>query len=210
MIINLFLKNKLKFEHVNKYQNVASLLVSLHSLYAINYLNDLDRTGILIVTYLTMDILFTTREFFLHHMCGIMMGLFVYNYNIVKPHREFLYRQFINMEISTIFLTSKKYISFLKKYIIANQHNHNKKYLLLIIRSIETINNIAFITSFFKFRVYDYLFKVIINHEVNNIFHYYTQYNIVSNLHIYSSVYTLYGINLYWFNKILKMISRIK
>ena len=210
MLINLFLKNKLKSEDIKMYQSLSSFTVALHSLYAINYLKNLDSVGIFIVTHLMVDLFFTTPEFFVHHMCGIMMGLFVYNHGIINEHRDILYRRFINMEISTIFLILRSYIYILKRYITIRPYSNSRNCLLIIIGNIETINNIVFAASFFKFRIYDYFFKIIIEREINKLFYHYTQFNIISNIHIYSSIYTLYAINIYWFTKILKILYKIK
>jgi hypothetical protein len=210
MIINLFLKNKLKSEHINSYQTAASLLISLHSLYAIKYCKNLEPTGIIIATHLLIDLIFTDPVFFLHHTCGISLMFFIYNNNIIKEHIELLCRRFITIEISSIFLSLRFYIYKLKKCIIARPYSTQNKHLILIIRCIETINNIAFVSSFFKFRVYDYFFNILIDHEVNKLLYHYTQYKLLTHLQIYSTIYILYGINLYWFTKIIKMMLRQK
>lgn len=210
MIINLFLKNKLKSEHINSYQNFASLIISLHSLYAIKYSTNLEPTGIFIASHLLIDIIFTSPIFFLHHTCGISLMVFIYKNNIIKKHIEFLSRRFITIEISSIFLSLRFYIYKLKQLIKTREPTNKNKYLLLIIHCIENINNIAFVISFFKFRIYDYFFKILINHKINKLLYHYTQYKLLTRLQIYSTIYILYVINLYWFAKIIKMLLRQK
>lgn len=125
----------------------------------------------------------------LHHLCVI--GIYFYNmYNNVSTEYRFMFLYpLLNTEISSIFYVLKFWLP-------------NKSFIY-------NLNTILFYLSFFKFRIYDFYYKII-----QNNFCFYTIFQKYSNSDYSSyvlllSCYILYILNIYWFlimNKILYKI----
>ena len=72
----------------------------------------------------------------------------------------------------------------------------------------EHINYIS--TNYFNIvPLSDVLDIIINNQEFNEIIYYYAESDILSNAYFYSGIYTLYGLNLYWFSKILRILYKM-
>lgn len=130
----------------------------------------------------------------LHHL--FILSIIFYNnyYNVSSDYRFIFLYPLLNTEISSIFYVLKYWLP--KKTIIYNA------------------NMVFFYLSFFKFRIYDFYYKIIqSNASFGIVFQKYSQQDFYLSFIFLISCYGLYVLNLYWFliiNKILyKNIAKV-
>lgn len=123
----------------------------------------------------------------IHHIFIYGINFYNYYYNVSKEYRFIFSYPLLNTEISSIFYVLKYWLP--KKSIFYQA------------------NSIVFYITFFKFRIYDFYYKIIYNNiSFNLLFDKYSQTNYFLSGIILVSCYGLYILNLYWFliiNKIL-------
>lgn len=209
MLINLFLKNKLTYRDVDLYQSGVGFVIALHTIYTLKYYENLDTLSFIILAQLSIDSFFTNIDQLIHHLSVIMLATFVYNYNISIDHRNILYRTILPVEVSSIFLSLRPFFNMYRKKLKNRPYTEDIHQQALIIKKLENINNMVFVITFIKFRIYDYYVDIINGHEFNEIIYYYAESDILSNAYFYSGIYTLYGLNLYWFSKILRILYKM-
>ena len=93
----------------------------------------------------------------------------------------------LSTEISTIFLT-------------LNNLLENSSAVI-----IKKINKIAFVSTFFYYRIYNYLYYAVLNKDINDAFYNHSKNNF-EYCQIYIGQYVLFILNLYWSSLIFKKI----
>ncbi len=173
-------------------------LISLTDLYITGNTYSLNVIYNSIGVYLIIDILFTKNEFILHHIFINQLFLLNFYYNIdiskILPFIKFL----TMTEISSIFLSIKHLFR------IFNIHFVKYKYF----NKIKLVNDILFFISFLITRIINY-YLFILNNNIQNIIITYYENSYIANYIVYTSLYGLYGLNLYWFGLILHQISNV-
>jgi hypothetical protein len=98
----------------------------------------------------------------------------------------------LNTEISTLFLTINNLLN-----ITTNRND------IIIFKN---INKLLFVTSFIYYRFYNYLYYLILDKNIYNIFIFYSK----NNLEFYKITFGIYGLfilNLYWCSIIIYKIG---
>ena len=165
-------------------------MLSLYTLFNLQYL---DFTCKIMLLHAVIELFITNLDIFLHHICVINLIYYKLYYD-KNNNFDLITIQFLQTELSTIFLVFHFYFIKIKK--------NN------IIRKINIINDYLFITFFFIFRVYLYFTNIIMNKYVYiNLYPNYN-YSLINHIPIYYGIFGLYSLNLYWFylliNKIIK------
>jgi hypothetical protein len=178
---------------IESYQNIANLVVctgvsaTLYAYYNISeeYLN---YAIPLIIIHFTSDLFITTKkDIQLHHLVGLIFIVYKYMMNVETIDTKSTILVLYKTEISTFF--------YVFKIILQNMKNKNE---LLI-----QLNDIFFIITFFKFRMYDF-YNILINDM--SIYIIYMKYNYFCI--IISAVHCMYLLNVYWFLIICKIIAK--
>ena len=183
---------------VEKYENIASFFtasISLVSLVAYKYFDIttlLQPTTFVVFSYCFVDLFFCKKDLFIHHLLTLSGIYFCYIHSVDIEDTKSVYFSIISTELSSLFLILNIWLSDSKN---------------TIMKTIKGINYILLISAFVKLRVYDYYY-VITNPETYASFSKYTAGNIINSLHIYSSLFGLFIMNLYWFSIICKMIYK--
>lgn len=142
----------------------------------------------IILLYLSIDIFCTKQtDAFIHHICSLLIGFYDYYYKIDYIDNNIITYYIYKTEITSIFLVLKHYIK--KDSIFYN------------------INNLIFVILFFKFRLFDYYYYIIERSSSLYIIPGNDEISIRSAV-IYTGVYGLYFINVYWGLLMIKIIYK--
>lgn len=183
---------------VEKYENIASFFtasLSLVSLIAYKYFDNttlLQPTTYVIFSYCFVDMFFCKKDLFIHHLLSLSGILFCYIHNVEIDRTKDIYFSILSTELSSLFLNFNYWLKDSKG---------------IIMKTITCINYILFIIAFTKLRVHDYYYLVT-NPETYTIFSRYTKENAVLFLHIFSTLFGLFIMNLYWFSIICKILYK--
>ena len=192
MLINLFLKKPLQYKQIEKYQYGALFGIASYSLYSIAYVNDFRFINNLMFWFLTSETFFLPYnriDSFIHHLLGVIFIYYPTIYSIplsqIQPH----YITFLKVETSSIFLST----SYFLKEKMKKSDNKLLPYL-------STASNLLLMTTFFKFRIYDFITKIFLN---ENFYKDMIVENTTSNVYVYATTSSFFLLNAYWFSKIL-------
>jgi len=175
------------------FSNYIPLFVSTISTICLlkNYNVFLCSNGVAI--YCIIDLCFLKRrDMILHHIFVLMMVFYMnIHRNIPILERDSIITTILSSEISTNFLIINNILNDFKwdsKIILENLLNKS--------------NKIFFISTFFYFRLYKYISKLILNKEFYFVINTYS-YNNYANITIYCGIYGLFVLNIYWGKLIL-------
>jgi len=155
-------------------KSAASITISILSL-GLSYIKAYSAINNLISTYLYIDLFYTIKwDMFLHHASTLLFLASVRNipYQIFSQQTNTI----INMEISTIFLG---FMSLFRERVIK------------VGNGIALANQIVFMITFTKFRIWDYFWQIIMINEY-------------PNKETKAALITLFLLDLYWFILICK------
>lgn len=180
-------------EIVKTYQNIACLIVcsivSSTLLHNALYGNDLEFPIPFLVVFSLVDMFFCKPDLILHHICCLCIFAFKILSSCTSTNTPLLIHALYATEISTIFLC-------IESLFMNSMHP--------IVR---IINKTAFITTFFKFRIYDYYFTLIVNPTAYQQLAPYTD-TITKTTLVYTGIYGLSILNFYWFTILCKIIFK--
>lgn len=183
---------------ITQWQNIAALGVVLYTVYLYSIDNITPCHGLL-TTYFIFDFAFANPEALLHHTLSLMVLSCTPSYGYNQDEANTVLRPFVKTEISTIFLLLK----LLYEQKASNEIAQNR-----IVKTLCGINDLFFITTFMKTRLYDLTFDAMLNPEIHQNNQKYLQDSTIKNLHFYVGFFGLYMLNLYWtaiiFRKLFK------
>ena len=189
-LIEYLLKVTLSPDKVLHYQNVSVMLLSLYTLVIlynpvrIGYYDPLTNT-IMTVTSIVNMFLLEKSDMFVHHICLLLFVFFRNYFTVYGYYGTLITNQLLQNELSTMV------------YVVG--HWIPKKYA-----AIKTVNRLIFLAVFYKFRVHDMFYTIVVNRnlyiELNSII----GNRLIGYITSWGALYTLYGLNVYWFIIILK------
>ena len=192
MIINTIFKNSLNKNFIEYFSYLNMLFISLYTSYNLYYNINLTNNIFYLLCFIIMDTFFLSFDridTFIHHIDTLAILYYIYYFNIDIKNNNYAIVQLLKTEISSIFLGTT---FFLKKY------NFNK--------ILYNLSNIIFIFTFFKYRIYDFFKNIYLNPY---FFDSLTTNNSKFQLFFkYTAPTILYGLNIYWFCIILKIIFK--
>jgi hypothetical protein len=185
MIQSLFPSKK---NIITQWQNIAALGVVSYTLYLYS-IDNITPCHKVLATYFAVDLFFAPPEAALHHTLSliVMSGHAFYGHN--QEEANAVLKPFVKTEISTFFLLLK----LLYEEKASKEFAQNR-----IVKTLCGINDLLFITTFMKTRLYDLTIDGILNPEIHQNNQKYLQDSIFKNLHFYVGFYGLYALNLYW------------
>lgn len=192
MIINTIFNNYFNLKSIEILTYLNLLVISLYTTYNVYYNLDLTNNIFYLFCFIIFDTLlipFNRLDTFIHHIDTAAILSYLYYYNIDIKNNNYATIQLLKTEISSIFLGTTY---FLKKY------NFNNIFC--------NISNIIFICTFFKYRIYDFFKNIYLN---TYFFDSLTTNNSEFQIYYkYTVTIILYGLNLYWFVIILKILFK--
>jgi hypothetical protein len=115
----------------------------------------------------------------------------------------------LQFETSTIFLNTRKWIFKYLKFVEANKEKMNSKSTLTsIIKCLNPVNELLFVSTFIYYRIYKFGYLVMFNSDTyvklfdGNRFGYINRFIILL-------IYTLYFLNIYWLGLMVKKFTKI-
>ena len=195
MLVNVFLYTPIEYKPIEKYQFGALFVVSLYAIYNINYATELMHVNNTMALYLFLEMFFLPvykLDTIFHHIVSISFINYMRIYPNLLPQIVDYNIIFLKVETSSIFLCSSY---FLKE---ANKKSDNK-----LISYGFNVSNILFISSFFKYRCYDFCYYIVFNPDFYEAI--IIKNDIMSEPYIYISITSFFVLNVYWLLKILKV-----
>jgi hypothetical protein len=189
-LIEYLLKVTLSPDKVLHYQNVSVMLLSLYTLVIlynpvrIGYYDPLTNTIMTVASIVNMFLL-EKPDMLVHHICLLLFVFFRNYFTVYGYYGTLITNQLLQNELSTMV------------YVVG--HWIPKKYA-----AIKTVNRLIFLAVFYKFRVHDMFYTIVVNRnlyiELNSII----GNRLIGYITSWGALYTLYGLNVYWFIIILK------
>jgi hypothetical protein len=153
------------------------------------------------MVYVSIDIFFSTPDLILHHIFGYLSCEYHIDNNVNMMQNNYIYKTFLNTELTTVFLSIKLLIDWYKTDIEKSKYNK-------IIKIYYHINDLIFIFLFYKIRIYDSFKNIIQNEIFYKIVYENIGDSIIKNIKIYSSLAGLFILNIYWFSIICKKLYK--
>jgi hypothetical protein len=193
-LIEYLLKVKLNPDKVIHYQNVSVMLLSLYTLYIlynpvrIGYYDPL--TSTIVSMFAMIDMFFLEKpDMLVHHICLLMFVFFKNHFTVYGYYGTLMTNQHLQNELSTMVYVMERWIP--KKY-----------------TAIKTVYSIIFLTTFFKSRVYDMFYTIIVNRDLYIELNTVIDGRLIGYITSWGVFYTLYGLNVYWFIVIMKKMYK--
>jgi hypothetical protein len=197
MIVNLFLKDKLVYKNIVDYTFLAQFIAALLGSYYSFYKNDVSVAKYIIGSYFAIEINFipfNNLDVWAHHLASIFSILYFNYYDFGFSVSNETFKQMLQFELSSIFLSIYHYLKTRKKYLrnlIGSYYDY-----------INLTNNMVFISSFCKWRLYKYYFDVYSNQDFYEKVT--SDYSITTRYAPYLITNTFMMLNVYWFYLIIK------
>jgi hypothetical protein len=153
------------------------------------------------ITYVTIDLFFSTPDLVLHHIFGYLLCEYIFQNNVDMMKNNNIYKTFLNTELSTIFLSIKLLIDWYKTDIEKSKYNK-------VIKIYYIINDLIFISLFYKLRIHDFFFNIIQNENFYISIYSNIGDSIIKNIKVYIAVYGLFILNIYWVALIFKKLYK--
>ena len=131
------------------------------------------------------------KDMIIHHVLVLCIMYYINKYIDIENKYKIAHI-LLNTEISTLFLTINNLLN-----ITTNRND------IIIFKN---INKLLFVTSFIYYRFYNYLYYLILDKNIYNIFIFYSK----NNLEFYKITFGIYGLfilNLYWCSIIIYKIG---
>jgi len=181
--------------NIEVFQSYCCIILSLficYNLYLYYYVNTeyLNLSVPLAFSYFAFDFFICKYEIKIHHISIMLLIYFNYNYNLPIVDSNVIMIPLYKTEISTIFYSLK---------IIMKNNTFFKKYFL-------HANDFLFLTTFVKFRIYDLYNEVLTNPLFYSQMRRYTE--TIFTKFFYIPLYCLYGLNIYWFLIMCKIVAK--
>lgn len=180
MIQSLFPKQKNVIDH---WQPIITFCMISYTMY-LYFTDSILLCNKVLTTYFAVDIFFAQPEAIFHHTLCLLSLSCRYTYGVSDAESIVMLKPMIKTEISTIFL-------FIKFFYDQNKWDNKTLY---------NINDLVFIATFVKTRIWDLTFYSMLDPEVHKLNRFYLQDSILKNLHFYVGFFGLYAMNLYWFS----------
>ena len=177
-------------------QNIANIaicsLTTMNLVYYWYHQEHLNSSIPFIFLHFIIDLFFCKSDIKLHHAFGILIVLFKYYHNVSSADDATIVLSMYKTEISTFFYVINIYL---------NQLSYCPHYIKLA-------NQSLFLTTFIKFRIYDYYVDIISNEAMYTTLVKYTNNDLFQNIFLYTGLYGLFALNLYWFIIMCKIMYK--
>jgi len=182
--------------NIELFESYCCILLSLiicYNLYLYYYVNTdyLNISSPVVFLYFAFDFFICKCDIKLHHILILTLISFNYYYDVSISDSEISIIPLYKTEISTIFYSLK---------VIMKNNAFFKKYF-------SQINDILFLITFIKFRIYDVYSDVLVNPIFYSQMTKYTD-TIFTQLFLYVPLYCFYGLNVYWFIIMCKILAK--
>jgi hypothetical protein len=187
-------------EKIYEYEKISSFSIALLSSITLSLYNQtknaflMELLGYTLCGYLFLDLFIAKGDAVWHHVFSLIGG-----YTSIKciplESQHLIFMPIFSTEITTVFLIIKLWM---------DDYKEKKN---VIFRILYGINDILFVSLFFKLRIYNFYFNLIHKPEVYIVLN----KNIINVIDIilgYVGVYGLFILNIYWFSIICKKLYK--
>ena len=196
MLINFFVDTPIYYkDEVEKYQHYVLLGVSLYTIYNIIYVSNLNGLNDIMFFYLFVETFFLPfykLDTIFHHIISMLFVAYPKFYYILLEDIYDHNITFLKVEMSSIFLCSSYFLKEQKKI-------SNDKRILYCLH----LSNALFIGSFFKYRCYEFIYRLGLNPEFYQDM--IVKDSTTSKIYVYFTMSSFMILNCYWVFKILKV-----
>jgi hypothetical protein len=187
-------------EKIYKYERITSFSVALLASITLLIYNEtksaflLELLGYSLFVYLFLDLFIAKGDAIAHHIF-CLVGSYTCLKCIPLESQHLFFMPILSTEASTVFLILKLWM---------DEYSGKKN---IIFKILYGINDVLFVSLFFKLRIYNFYFNLIHKPEVyivlnKNII------NIIDFISGYVGVYGLFILNIYWFSIICKKLYK--
>lgn len=188
------LENRYRLSNVEVVKRIVSLSAALSGVIGSNYPPLLFPAIYYINTYVFIDLFFAKRDMIAHHLLVLSFFAAINIHAFPVEYELDFTNQVIKFEYSTIFYSGGP---LLLHYLSNENRSDNVRRWIPTIR---TALHVGFGVAFFKFRIYDFSGNIIfraITYSPGNF------PNIIAFIHLISTTWLFYALNLYWLQFIL-------
>lgn len=183
----------------NQWRPLTAFGVVTYTTY-LYFINTITPCHTIITTYFIVDTFFAQPEALLHHALSLLALSCKYIYGFTNEEANIVLKPMIKTEISTIFLI-------LKVFYEENASETIQKNP--IAKTLYAINDLIFVVTFTKTRIWDLTFDAALNPEIHQNNQLYFQDSTLKYLHFYIGFFGIYAMNLYWFSIICRKIFKV-
>lgn len=195
MLINVLVGSNYSFKDVEDYTYHVMFFITSVVLYSLYFCESYNNCFYITMVYFLIEICFlpiSKLDMIFHHVLGLSMNVYYFLNININPNTNLIAEQMMKVEWSNYFL----YMDFLLKKKQGGLYN-----------VIKPVNNILFILSFFKVRIYDIYYNIVFNQNYTDLLieNSATKYN-YAMAYIVPHCFLL--LNTYWFFIILKVVFK--
>lgn len=190
-------------------KNILCYMIAIYTCFTLYY--DLNRKTLsyFLILHSIVDLPFSVKDIVLHHLlviCGVMVYAY---YDIDNMASTLVLDKIISTETSSIFLCNGDTINYILEKAKDNRFGNYNSIIKKLMTILQPVNNLIFVFLFMKLRVYDFTMNIMLDKDTFAISHpSYIEYPITVNMRAIN-IWGLYGLNIYWFNIILKKLYKL-
>jgi len=187
-------------DKLNKYKKITTFIIALLTssfislYYVTHHIYLLEILPYIIFGYVFCDSFVSNGVPMIHHICCLICSYNSIKY-FSKDYEQLHFLTIFNTEISTVFLIIKEWM---------DEYNIKQNSIHIILYN---INDLLFLSSFFKLRIYDF-YNLFQNPETYKIVNGYSSDKPLTQASVYIGLYGLFIINIYWFSIICKKLYK--
>lgn len=187
------IETKYRLTNWDLFKRIASISAAISGVFCVNY-PQYTMYGIYYInTYAFWDLLFARRDMMVHHLLVLSFFAAITFHEFPEDYKQYFMQQLIRFEYSTIFYSGGP---ILLHYLSSRPPSKITHW----IPTIKTVCQIGFAVTFFKVRIYDFAGNVIFIENTYLPDHF---SSVVAFIHLISTTWMFYALNLYWFQLIL-------
>lgn len=156
--------------------------------------NVMDYPFMILTIFFIVDFPFASNIIKLHHIFGFCLTIFKLAHVLKFEDVDILIIAVYKTEISTVFYVIKLWL---------DDVNH------VSIQTVKKLNEIAFLVTFFKYRIWDYSHEIVFNKQLHELMDTYIQGRLPHFALLYVGLYGFYILNMYWFAIMVKIAVKM-
>ncbi len=197
-IYSFFQKNDFSFWIKNTFFFIVAI-TSFTSLYDNKLISYTTSTN-LISSYALFDILFykLPNDLIIHHFLVFYLNYYNYFYNHLYEtnYKNIMIETCLYYEISSVFMA----LQTIHDKVVPQK---NKNHIIL-----STILQILFISTFYKYRIENFLHYFLLNSDLHNHIYTICKDDFLCKSHVYKIYMVFFGLNIYWFTIMIKILYK--
>lgn len=188
---------KYQLNRIDIFKNWASLSAAIIGVAGLKFPVLLMPATYYINSYVFVDLFFAKRDMVVHHLLVLSFFAVITLYDFPAEYKREFMNSVIRFEYSTLFYGGGPLVL---HYLSSRQVAYKW------VPKVKTVLNLAFALTFFKFRIYDFAVDVVFRKYTYSPEHF---SNRVAFVHLVSTTWGFYALNLYWLQIIIWKMTNI-